>query len=255
MNDEQAVVSWSEELAALAKMAVGMEESTNTLQFFSTKSGVLSWNGVALPDNQMAVVIVDSVLENVYYTEAYDPDKPASPVCFAFGRKDEDMQPHARSSQKQCETCKDCPNNKWKTAEKGKGKACGNIRRLALLAAGSLDTTGAFTPLGEDKLKSDGFGFLKIPVTSVKGFSQYVQQINGAMELPPLGVYTKIKVVPDAKKQFVIKFECLGKVPNELMGTLMGRRKEAASVIETPYTPFEKAEEDEAPKTSKKRKF
>jgi hypothetical protein len=55
------------------------------------------------------------------------------------------------------------------------------------------------------------------------------------MKRPPLGVFTKIKVVPDANSQFKVTFEALGLVPNELMKAIMDRKPEAVSTIESPY--------------------
>ena len=81
-----ALVTWDEELARQAEIAASMEASAGGGQFFSTKGGILSWQDSPLSGNQMAVIILDSILENVFYEGHYDPDAPQSPTCFAFSR-------------------------------------------------------------------------------------------------------------------------------------------------------------------------
>lgn len=235
-----AVANWDEQLAQQAAIAAGMEENTASGQFFSLKSGILSFNDSPLPNNEVAVIIVDHVLENVFYEGAYDPEDPVGPTCFAFGRSETNIAPHhnvVEAGQFQCETCADCENNEWGSADKGRGKACRNTRRLALIPAGTInDKTGVFEHFEDvDHYESAAIAFMKLPVTSVKGFSAFVKQVTSALKRPPHGIFTRIKVVPDASTQFKVIFEALGQVPNDLLGAVMKRHEEAEGVIEFPY--------------------
>jgi hypothetical protein len=241
-----ALTKWDEELAKQAQVAAGMEESTATGRFFSTKGGILSWNDAAIPNNQMAVVIVDFILENVFYEGKFDANQPQGPTCFAFARNDKDLKPHqivVDSKTAQCDTCKDCRLNEWGTSDVGRGKACRNTRRLALIPAGNLDANGRYTPFDDpsDALDTASLGFLKLPVTSVKGFAAFVKQIAGALKRPPHGVVAKVKVIPDVKSQFKVTFEPVQTIPNEWMTAIMKRHDEAVASIDFPYTPFEDA--------------
>ncbi len=245
-----AVAKWDEELARQAELAAGMENSTATGQFFGLKSGVLSFNDAPLPNNEMAVIVLDAVLENVYYEGKYDPDSPQSPMCFAFGRDEKTMAPHkivVEASNQQCGAsglCSGCEMNEFGTAEVGRGKACRNTRRLAMIPAGTLEN-GKFKPFtDEEHFESASIAFMKLPVTSVKGYAAYVKQVAGALKRPPHAIFTKVKVVPDPKSQFKVTFEPLSQVPDDLLGAVMQRHEEAKSVIDFPYTPFE---EEEAP--------
>ena len=75
------VMKWDDELAKMAQVAADMEE-TVTGQFFSLKGGILSWNDAPVPNNEMAVIILDSILENVFYEGAYDPENIQGPFGF-----------------------------------------------------------------------------------------------------------------------------------------------------------------------------
>ena len=88
-----AITKWEEELAKQADVASAMEANAGGGQFFSLKSGILSWQDAPLPGNQMAVIIVDGILENVFDQLAVrDPDasrllkkehRPAQSAFFA----------------------------------------------------------------------------------------------------------------------------------------------------------------------------
>lgn len=241
-----ALVKWDEELAKQAEVAAGMEANTGGGQFFSLKSGILCWQDAPLPNNQMAVVILDSVLENVFYEGKYDPDTPQGPVCFAFGREEKTLAPHQiviDAGNQQCGTsglCEGCDMNEWGSADVGRGKACRNTRRLALIPAGTFNQAGKFELIEDtEHFESTAIGFMKLPVMSVKGYASFVKQVAGALRRPPFGIVTKVKVVPDPKSQFKVIFEPIMNLPDELMGAIMKRHEEAKSTIDFPYQPNE----------------
>jgi len=248
------VNTWQEQLELDAQAAAKMEESSATGTFFSTKGGHLSFNDNRFPNDEMAVIIVDHVLENILFDGAYDPEEPKGPVCFAFGRDEKTMSPHEVVEDKKCDTCYACPlggRNAWGTAEKGKGKACKNIRRLALISAGTFDKDGKFTPHPDEQFSTNPLAFLKIPVTSTKGYAAYVKQLQSTLGRPPYGIFTRISLVDDDNDQFHVQFEALSKVPDKLMTTVITRHQEAEGAIEFPYTPMEQV--DEKPKAKGKR--
>jgi hypothetical protein len=251
-----AITNYDEELARQAQAAAAMEESTQTGQFFGLKGGILTFNDAPLPGNQFAGIILDSVLENVFFTGAYDPDTPQSPTCFAFGRDEKELVPHPNVDteegfERQCERCHGCEKNEFGSAEVGRGKACRNTRRLAIISGGTLNPkTDEFTPVDEAAIEAAVVGFMKLPVMSVKGYAAYVKNLAGALKKPPLAMFTKISVVPDPKSQFRVLFEALEPVPSELLPAILARVDEAKANIEQPYTP--RSAEEDAPKPTKR---
>jgi hypothetical protein len=253
------VMKWDEELAKAAEIAAGMEEgSTGAGQFLSTKSGILSWQDESMPDNQVVVIIVDSILENVYYDTEWDADKPQPPCCFAFNRKEKELAPHKvvnELSQSQNETCEGCQWNEFGTADKGKGKACRNTRRLAMIPAGALDSNGDLTMIEKEKhYETASIGFMRLPVTSVKGYANYVTRLKDSLKRPPFGVVTRVYLEPDAKNQFKICFESLANVPDNLMTVIMARNQEVQKTIEFSYQLDFKETEKKKPLTAAKKK-
>lgn len=254
-SKSNALVKWDEELAKQAEVAAGMEANTGGGQFFSLRSGILSWQDAPLPNNQMAVVILDSILENVFYEGKYDPDTPQSPTCFAFGREEKTLAPHTiviEAGNAQCGAsglCDGCEMNEWGSSDVGRGKACRNTRRLAMIPAGTFNQAGKFELIDdEEHFASTAIGFMKLPVTSVKGYASFVKQVAGALRRPPFGIVTKVKVVPDPKSQFKVVFEPIMNLPDELMSAIMQRHEEAKSTIDFPYQP----NDEEAPPPPKR---
>ncbi len=251
-SDSKAVATWDEELAKQAEIAAGMEANSGGGQFFSTRGGQLSWQDSPLPNNEMVVIILDHIFETVYYEGRYDPDTPQSPVAFAFGRDEDELRWHENSDPEFAgQLCKDSEVCQWGSSDVGRGKAARETRRLALIPAGQFNRDGSFELFDDvNHYETTQLGFLKLPVTSVRGFASFVKQIAGALKRPPFGVVTRVAVVPDAKTQFKVVFEALDKVPDELMPTIMGRREEAMAIIDFPYT-RNTDEEEEAPARSR----
>ena len=259
-----AVTNWDEELARQAQVAAAMEKNTGGGNFFSTKGGILSLNDVAFPGNTVAGIITDSILENVFYENAYDPESVEPPMCYAFGRDEAEMAPHpdvVAKGQAQHPTCKGCPMNQFNTADKGKGKACGNRRRLGVIAAGDYDAKKDEFTFWKDpaQFETGPIVLLKVSPTSTypgkkntaevnaKTFSAYVKSVASAFSRPPHGIFTQIKLVPDIRVQHRLEFTPISKVPNNLIAVVMKRHEETKGVIEQPYN-LEREEEVEKPR-------
>lgn len=225
-----AVAKWDEELAKLAELSTGIEASVGTGgQYIKTRGGQLEYNGGIIPNATMNVIILDHVLENAYYSGRYDPDNPAPPSCFALGRDDKDMAPHEESESPEHDACAGCPMNQFGSADTGRGKACKNIRRLALLPEDALEDIGAAEP-----------AYLKVPVTSIKEWAGYIRQLNDTLKRPPLGVITEISLKPHAQHQFHMHFKLIGTIDDgDLIGELLEKRKTVNDALMTPYKPAE----------------
>jgi hypothetical protein len=231
-----ALINWDEQLKKDAAIASGME--TNAAgSFFSLRGGLLSFNEQTYPGNQLAVIVLDSMYENVYYTGAYNPEVISPPSCFAFGREEGSLAPHRavlEVDQAESTTCEKCPRNEWGSAAQGRGKACSNRRRLSCLPAGTFDRD-TFVPFEPEYLATSPVGLLKLPVTSGKGFGLYLRQVANVYERPLYGVVSLMKVVPDPKTQFKVVFTMIGKCPNEMMPIIVRRRMETKELLEQPY--------------------
>jgi hypothetical protein len=236
---------WRNELAGYAAKTIKMEESTQSGNRISTQGGRLSYHNTPLKGNEMTVLLLSALVENAYYEGPYEADNPRAPVCFAFSEDGEDMQPHDKAHDKQSEKCEGCPNAVWGSSSTGKGKACKNIRRVAVIPMPEVSL---------DAIEAAEIATLSIPVMSVKGYSAYVKELALNSNLPPFTWQTRVWLEPDAKSQFRVCFEAVERRPlaEKFYPAILRRVREAEKVIEQPYVYIEPAAEEPKKGAAKK---
>lgn len=254
------IVNYNEEWAKQAERAASQEQLSSGT-FLSIRGGKLTVGDEVLPGNQACVIVLDAVRENTYYTGKFDPDNVQAPICYAFGRDvDEEMGPHESMQSApnyfvpQADTCAQCPHNEWGSADTGRGKACQNRRRLALIPAGFYSPKRGSRDF-DLEIFTDPKHFQtaeivshKLPVLSVKEWAKYVNDISATYRRPPHGVITRLFVEPDAKAQYKVYFEVIEEVSNELAAVIMARHDAAIKALVQGYKPPE-----EKPATSQHR--
>lgn len=210
-----ATTAFSEELDALkARLAAPTGDKIK----IENKQFKLPGGAIA---DELDVVILDFVYYNAYYESAYTKGVVESPVCFSLSPDPKNASPMPSSPDAQDSSCDSCAQNQF--GSKGKGKACQNRLRIAVLP-GDVDTTDADTPIA----------ILDIPPTSIKGFQGYVSNVARVMQRPPYGVRTHVscdenetyaKVVFGAEKP--IPFDMDNEDEVAFVNMLRARREEA----------------------------
>jgi hypothetical protein len=132
-----------------------------------------------LPETAINVILVTSRanVSKVFYPGQFNPGaEDKKPVCSSS----DGMYPDAGVDQPQSETCQLCPNGAWgsKITPSGKkGKACNDYKLVVLALAMKPDTAFA----------------LRIPASSLKPFSGYIQKLKLA-GVPADAAITKISL-------------------------------------------------------------
>lgn len=234
-NTTTALAKYDERLAALAKRATDVEASVGSAgNFLSIRGGVLSYQGVQVPGNKMSVVILESILENQWYDQPFDPNNPSSPACYAFGYDQKTMVPHAQAAMPQSEACASCEMMKFGSADRGKGKACKACQRIALITEGDLE-----------HIESAEIAYLKLPFFSTVEYAAFVRLLAEQYKRPPLAFITEITVVPDPKSQFRVKFHMTDKIEDgNALGLLLDLQAKAQAEINFPYPEAEAPAEE-----------
>lgn len=232
-----ALVSWQEQLAKQAAEAASKEVASS--EFVSFRGGVLQFNGQTVPGNSLDVIVLDTAYEHAFYGDMvdgkpvgwpFDPDNPKSPNCYAFGRVESELAPLKEGENAPAlvvsDSCATCPLNEWKSdPDGGKGKACKNVRRVALISAGVLASGNP------EAVKAATVVFAKPPVTSGKFLSEFIIQVAQVCKRPPHGVIAKLKVEADPRNQFVVKWEYVDNIPDEFMPAIMEKREKLGDAI------------------------
>lgn len=214
--------------------------------WISIRNKEFSFSGEVIGD-EVTTIIMLAAYENSFYQEIFDADNPVPPSCFALGYDQDRLAPVVDQVEKaEAEACASCWANKFGSADKGKGKACKNSRRLALLEPEAASPEDA------------SIAFLRLPPTSLGNFSKYVKKLATLGKRPTYAVVTKLSFDKDEAYP-VIRFEAVQRIDDRAKLTAIMKVRE--SVRESLTEPFRKREvaegeeaEHQAPK-SKKRKY
>ena len=98
----------------------------------SAKGKRFTFPDKTVTEGPMDIVIVDFTCMNAFYDSAWTEDDAKPPACFAIGQNPDNMVPSPNAPVPQAEDCNSCPMNHW--GSDGTGKACANIRKLAVVA-------------------------------------------------------------------------------------------------------------------------
>jgi hypothetical protein len=235
-SNPQLPAAWQERMAAHAKTGLANERATGAM--FSTRGGVLTFGGQQVPNNRMQVIVLSAMHERTYYSKPWSPDQPTSPDCYAFSFDGVGMAPHPEAANPVSPECKGCKFDEFGSDPiRGKGKACKEQRRLALMPASALASA--------EEVSKAQVGYLRIPVTSTKGFSDHVKHC-AMRALPVWAVTTEVELVPDAKTMWRYLFKLIAPVTDgALLAALELRQGIEEQAIAFPYprpaTPAEAA--------------
>ena len=237
------LAAWEQKLADMATEAENTERNVGGGgERITVSGGQLQFQGASIPGNKLNVVILDHIVEYVYYADRYDPDNPAPPTCYALGRDEDTLRWSDDSDPAYAgELCKDSDINQWGSADTGRGKAAKNTRRLIMIPEEDLED-----------VENAEVAVFKPPVTSVKNWARYVRQIADQYKRPPLGVLTELSVVPNAKTQYEVQFRLLGTIDSsEDIEALIAKREAVQSQLFAPYN-MSREDEDDSPAPRKK---
>ena len=224
------VVNWEEKLAGDAKVIAAQERPP--VSKISFKSGVMTYMGITMPNNELDCIAIAYSYENVLYTKAYDPDVIHPPGCFAIslpqnaGSIGENMVPHEVVPEKQNGDCQSCPQMEWGSG-KGRGRACSVRRRIAVIPADALKDL--------DNIAKAEIAVISLPVMSVQNWAKYVNLVSAQYSRPYWAVITKVKLKPDPKTQFKVYFDTIGQLPQDALGPIHGAIEAGERVVLEPY--------------------
>ena len=196
-------------------------------KFISFKGGNIIIDGKAVPGAKTEVIPLAFMGERAYFPGEFDPDQRQSPLCYAYstGEEDEVMKPHKAAKEPQNETCEGCQHNEWGSAAKGKGKACRESVRVALL------------PNVKDLSKAVTW-HCRIPITSVPAFKEYAGELLGLGKAMHEAV-AELSVTPDVKTFFKIHWAPKKATPPDQMMVVEAKAKAAMAGIAFEYPNFD----------------
>lgn len=224
-KSETGIVSWEEMMKDEAKEVAKTERPSVTR--ISLQSGVMTFNDTPVPDNELTCIVADVIHEQVYYDKDYEPGVVNPPACFAYGEVGQDLRAHEAVPERDWEgwgTCNGCIMDAWRKPP-GKGKPCGERRKLAILPW--LDNVKEYA--------NAEIAILSLPVMSVRNWASYVNGLSANFQRPSWGMLTKILVKPDPKSQFRVHFEPVEPLTDEYIAATHARKDVCRSTLMVPY--------------------
>lgn len=139
------------------------------------------------PRNSIEIVILKASthLTKTWYETGYVEGSNAAPDCFSSNG----VNPDPSSPKPQCNVCALCPKNAWGSAvnaqgQAGKGKACSDVKRLAIVPANDIRNEFFGGPL-----------LLRVPPSSLQDMASFGTQMS-KMGYPYFSYVTRISFDP-----------------------------------------------------------
>lgn len=171
---------------------------------------------------ELSVIVLGANRSNMYWEEEFRSGVFTPPKCYAIahpswkaGEVEEKLAPPADLKTRQAESCAKCDWNAFGSARRGRGKACSNTVRLAMIPADAKLV---------DKVEG---AMLSVPPTSLRMWTQYARQIVDGLNRPVGTAVTRIRKVPNKQGAgFTFEFEMDDVIRDkELLRKILARMK------------------------------
>ena len=245
--------------AEKAREKAALDDEKSGLPFISIKGGRLTIKDERVANDAMIGIILCERYEKTYYSQSYNPNEIVSPDCFALSDDKATLEPHKNSQSPQQDKCVGCPKNEFETAKQGKGKACADKIRLAILAVTECDDLDDPAIVEDPEFyKTAKIIYMKVPPASLKNYIEFRKTIVRA-QLPTHVVYTKIAAKMDGSNSYPeVVFEPYTPLNDiEILNHVEEKLKIAEEEINTPYAAAEEGDTTppKQPAGMKKAKF
>jgi hypothetical protein len=231
-----AASEWGDELDQYVKDRKAKTIGGAGSNRLSTRGGVFSIGEDEIGDT-IRVIVLNYGIDYAYYPDGFDPKNPVAPDCFALGFEVDNLAPHPDSKDPQHNECKTCWANKFKTAERGNGKACKDSYRFEVVSADDLD-----------EISEDAEVYrLSVPPSSLKVWNKFFSKVENVIRAPLYALAMDITLERlDTGGHSVLPVEdSLAVVPGELKDTILALRDSCKDDILEPYADFDTTEEEE----------
>lgn len=160
-------------------------------------------------------IILDWRNANLYYPKVYNANAPESPDCFAIGKMIKEMVPSSNCEEPQSSSCENCTLNEFGSGANGRGKACKNTVRLAVVPANATPDTQPWV--------------LKLSPTSLTEWSNYTLKLQNKYGLLPIQVVTEVSFDPN---ETFPKLKFGNEKPHDVLENVAPLRVIAAALLE-----------------------
>lgn len=149
----------------------------NTGSKISTMGKMFTFPDGRTDQGPINVIIIGWKRIYTYYPDQYDSQNKKPPSCYAIGMAEADMKPGDDVPNPEALSCEGCANNVFGSAQVGKGKACKNKYRVAVISPDAEVT---------DTMSLDEIPvyYIEVSPTGLGAFGNYIQSFLDNNEHP-----------------------------------------------------------------------
>lgn len=218
---------WEEQLARDAVKDVARATIGSSGRNISTRGKDLQYQGMSLAV-PLELVVVDWTYMFTYYKNKFDPENPTPPSCFAISDTEAGLIPDPSSPEMQGSqapddpgddpSCKNCWANGFGSADVGRGKACRNGVKAAVIdVEGQLEMAG----------------FLGISPNGLGNWSGLIKGLGNVSHLPVYAAILEADFDPKFPAFPVMKFKVVRAIKRGDDDVLIRRILDAQAEVKT----------------------
>lgn len=239
-----AVATLSERMGAHAKrQREQLAKMPSGAQSISFKGATMTLDGVNL-GRELPVIVLATQFERTYYAGEYNADSKSTPSCYSR-ESGTNASPDKDAPFPQSDHCSDCSLNAFGSAPQGRGKACKEGLKMAVVHADQAEgparppvVTVRFSPLNSKDVRKDIAGIYSTTDSDGNKIGHTIQ------------ARTILTVEPDAKRQILNKLLFDGFNPDDVVERLESMIDEAEAMLVESY-PAESAIDPNAAQAKK----
>lgn len=148
-----------------------------------TKGKVFSFPDATSSEGPIDCVILDWRNVHQHYPGVYDAKKPEPPNCYAIAKNLDALVPLPSVQTPMHENCKECPKNQFGSAITGRGKACKNVVRLAIVPPDATLETPVWV--------------IDVSPTAIRNWTNYTNNLAATTGLLPIEVISELRFNPN----------------------------------------------------------
>lgn len=226
-----ALVKWDEKFAKYAKDQKAQVANINAGGVgISFGPGIINVGGAGV-GNKLEVIVLGFCAHNKFYKTKYNSSEKTPPDCYSFSIifDDKEAKPHEASTEPQADSCGECDNNVFGSAENGKGKACANALRLGILLSKDVDDAAS--------VLSAEIATANVSPTNGKYYKAYTETLEEEHSRPVWAAVTEITSHPDPNTQIRLEFKLVELIENvEIIEALEKRFLKVQDTLQQPYS-------------------
>ena len=206
----------------------------------SFKGGTISLGGKVL-GSRVPIILLKVQQERTYYAGEYNPNVVAVPDCYSYDM----VAPHEKAANKQSDTCSGCRHAEWGSDRRGKGKACREGLRAAMV--------NGYTLTSDDIVAAPMVtaGFSVLNSIDAKAYVGACTEKFGTVAK----VLTILGAQADPNRQILNTFTFDEELDKGLLPAVASRLEEAERVLAMPYPDLDASKSPAPAATGKTRKF